>query len=230
MERSNSQSEIDILARYTTCDVSDALTKLGIYDCFIQNVSLVSPNPYSLVAAKARVCGPAYTVEFAPITDSQSIKPEYHHVDSCPKGSVIVIKTPAHLPNAVWGGIMSARASYLGIQGAVILGKVRDVLECQELGFPVFSSGFSTLGANGFAKVSSIGQSVYLNADTNWPVLVKTGDLILGDVNGCVRIPIDRVNEVAQLCSKLVMEDERVMEDIKHGKSIVNAFKEHRSK
>jgi regulator of RNase E activity RraA len=89
---------------------------------------------------------PAYTVEFVPATDTVSTRPSVHHVDSCPKGSVIVIKTPAHLPNAVWGGLMSARASFLGAQGVVVEGRIRDVQEIQEMGLPVFSTGFSTLG------------------------------------------------------------------------------------
>ena len=69
-----------------------------------------------------------------------------------------------------------------------------------------------------------------LASNTHWPVLVKTGDLILGDINGVVCIPIDRVSEVAHLCAQLALQDERCMEDIRSGKSIVDAFNEHRQK
>ena len=44
-----------------------------------------------------------------------------------------MIKVPTHLPNAVWGGLMSARASFLGAQGVVIEGNARDLTESQEM-------------------------------------------------------------------------------------------------
>jgi regulator of RNase E activity RraA len=44
-----------------------------------------------------------------------------------------VIKVPPHLPNAVWGGLMSARASFLGAKGVVIEGNARDLTESQEM-------------------------------------------------------------------------------------------------
>lgn len=175
------------------------------------------------------IISPAYTLEYIPLSvNSPPISG--HPVDDCPKGSVIVIKSPSHLPNAVWGGLTSARASFLGAQGVVVQGNVRDLMECQELGFPVFASGKSTLGAAGYARVGSVGEALKLCDDTLWPVLVKTGDLILGDINGVVCIPIDRVTQVAQLCAVLTMADERCMEDVKAGKSLTQAFKEYRGK
>lgn len=39
--------------------------------------------------------------------------------------------------NAVWGGIMTARAQVLDVAGVVINGRCRDLQEIQELQFPV---------------------------------------------------------------------------------------------
>jgi len=125
--------------------------------------------------------------------------PSVHPVDSCPKGSVMVID-----------------------------GRLRDLLECQDMGFPVFASGQSTLGAAGYAKLKTVGEPVCMNAESKWPVLVKTGDIILADADGVVRIPIDVVSEVAQLAQKLKSADEFCMMDIQNGRSMVETFKEHR--
>jgi regulator of RNase E activity RraA len=38
--------------------------------------------------------------------------------------------------NAVWGGLRSARAKYIGVKAAVVDGRCRDVPESRELGFP----------------------------------------------------------------------------------------------
>jgi regulator of RNase E activity RraA len=39
--------------------------------------------------------------------------------------------------NAVWGGLMSARAKAKGVQGVVIDGRVRDLNEHRTMQFPV---------------------------------------------------------------------------------------------
>ena len=54
-------------------------------------------------------------------------------VDSIPKGSIVVIKVPQDLPNAVWGGLMSARATVLGAKGVIVEGNARDITESQEM-------------------------------------------------------------------------------------------------
>ena len=56
MQRSPSQSEIDILSPYSSCDVSDALGQLG-YASLLQNIQLLSPNPSLVVGQATRVCG-----------------------------------------------------------------------------------------------------------------------------------------------------------------------------
>jgi hypothetical protein len=56
MVRSMSQSEVDLLSPYSTCDVSDALGKLGINSCLI-DLSLRSPNPSLIVGQQTRICG-----------------------------------------------------------------------------------------------------------------------------------------------------------------------------
>lgn len=78
-----------------------------------------------------KICGPAYTIQWGP--QSHSGPKLDNPVDSIPKGSVVVVKVPLHLPNAVWGGLLSARASFLGAKGVVIEGNARDLTESQEM-------------------------------------------------------------------------------------------------
>lgn len=112
------------LEPYSTCDISDALGKLGIIGHLPDIV---------LKTASKRICGPAHTVEFSLITsvavdsviakvktsnieigDTTAQVTTVHHVDSASPGSVIVIKTPPRAPNAVWGGLMSTRSKVIG--------------------------------------------------------------------------------------------------------------------
>ena len=67
----------------------------------------------------------------AMLTDRQQI-------DKVPKGSVVFISSPPKLINAVYGGLMSNRAQYSGAVGTVVDGRIRDLQEHRELGYPVY--------------------------------------------------------------------------------------------
>ncbi|KND00652.1 bifunctional 4-hydroxy-4-methyl-2-oxoglutarate aldolase/oxaloacetate decarboxylase [Spizellomyces punctatus DAOM BR117] len=221
-----------LLREFGSCELADALTKLSI-PAHIPNVVLRSPDPSSSSFSSTRICGPAHTVEFVPATDTVSPRlPSSipHHVDVAPKDSVIVIKAPLTTPNAVWGGLMSARASQLGCVGVVVEGRIRDLREHWGLNFPVFSSGTSTLGASPYVRVTSVGEPITLGTECGWPVVVRNGDMIVADIDGVVRVPLDRVEEVVQVAQKGVETDAKCMKDLLNGRSIVDAFAEHRGK
>ena len=58
-------------------------------------------------------------------------------VDVIPKGSVVFISQPLPHINVVYGGLMSLRAQMIGAQGVIIDGRLRDLQEHRDLGFPV---------------------------------------------------------------------------------------------
>lgn len=97
-------------------------------------------NNNSAPLQKHCVFGLAYTAEFTSTSTIVAEKPP-NHVDTCPPGAVLVIKTPANAPNAVWGGLMTARAVAVGCVGVITDGRVRDVAEIKEGGLPVWSKG-----------------------------------------------------------------------------------------
>ena len=80
------------LATYTSCEISDALSKLGFKNGgYIPDITMYSP----LINAKPpTICGPAYTVKMVPATDKVSPTPSRHFVDAAEEGSVIVISAP----------------------------------------------------------------------------------------------------------------------------------------
>jgi regulator of RNase E activity RraA len=81
------------LAALPTCQISDALVTLKIpHGGHIPDVL-----PISLPSSGARICGPAYTVQLVPESDSDSPKlsTPVHWLDTIPAGSVVVIAAPA---------------------------------------------------------------------------------------------------------------------------------------
>jgi regulator of RNase E activity RraA len=72
-----------------------------------------------------------------PASDKESPKPAQHFVDAVPQGSVVCISQPDNMVNAVWGGLMTARAMNRGALGVIVDGRIRDLNEQREFGFPV---------------------------------------------------------------------------------------------
>lgn len=66
-------------------------------------------------------------------------------IDSVPEGAVVFISCPPKTPNAVYGGLMSARAQASKAVGSVIDGRFRDLQEQRELNYPVSTAAVSAL-------------------------------------------------------------------------------------
>ena len=78
------------LAGFSTCEISDALIKLGSPNGgHIPDIHMISP-----LNVTTRVCGPAYTVQMVLGSNKDAPKLSAHFVDTAPEGSVIVINAP----------------------------------------------------------------------------------------------------------------------------------------
>jgi regulator of RNase E activity RraA len=147
-----------------------------------------------------------------------------HHVDSVQAGSVVVIASPK-VNGAVWGGLMSTRAQYLGAQGLVTDGRCRDLEEHRGIDFPVFAAGISCCGAGSYVIPAAVGVPVCVAG-----VTVKNGDIVVGDLNGVMVIPLERLEEVVVGCEKAQPIEHNCMQDLKAGKGIQETFAKHRGK
>ncbi|THV05011.1 RraA-like protein [Dendrothele bispora CBS 962.96] len=214
------------LAGLTSCQIADALIKLGV------SSGGYIPDINRLVGKS--VCGPAYTVQFVNAENRDAPKLSEHFVDTAPSGSVIVIDTPPHTKNAVWGGLMTAGALARGAVGVIISGRCRDLAEQRELGLPVFARGHSIVGQSPFTRPSAINVPLTIRHPDERvafpPVQVAPGDWIVADEDGVVCVPKDLESKVVELAAKLEEIDQRCMEDIKTGKGIQASFLKHRGK
>lgn len=91
------------LSQFSTCELSDALIKLGLphgghipdISCFSKPKRSDSGNDEDGV----RLCGPAYTVRMVLAKDSGSApRLERHLVDTIENGSIVVIDVPPGTP------------------------------------------------------------------------------------------------------------------------------------
>lgn len=135
------------------------------------------------VAPEMKLCGPAFTVEVRP-GDNLMI---HAAMAIAAPGDVLVIDGKGDQTCALMGAIMMNACKVLNLGGVVVDAAVRDVIELQELGFPVFSVGTNP---NGPTK--------NVPGRINWPVsvggvTVHPGDLVIGDADGIVVVERERV-------------------------------------
>lgn len=104
------------------------------YGGFLDGICVRSPGPQ---ASGGKIIGPAVTVKMVEMSDSASPRPSKHFADCNEPGKVMYIQQPKGLYSACWGGLMSTRAKYLGAEGVVVDGRIRDIREHREKDFPV---------------------------------------------------------------------------------------------
>lgn len=154
-----------------------------------------------------KVAGNALTVEVRP-GDNLMI----HAAMSLAKpGDVLVIDGKGDQTSALMGTIMMTACRKLGIAGVVVDGAVRDSLEIEEMGFPVFSVGTNPNGPTKQVP-GRIGHPVTVGG-----VTVHPGDFILGDADGVVVVERDKIASLLPLAAKKVKDEAARIAAIKQG-------------
>lgn len=161
----------------------------------------------SALRPSMKVAGTAFTVEVRP-GDNLMI----HAAMSLAKpGDVLVIDGKGDQTAALMGTIMMTACQKLGIAGVVVDAAVRDSLEIEEMGFPVFSVGTNPNGPTKLVP-GRIGHPVSVGG-----VTVHPGDLVVGDADGVVVIEREAVAALIPLADKKVQDEAARIAAIQQG-------------
>ncbi|KAL5042328.1 hypothetical protein BDW71DRAFT_147081 [Aspergillus fruticulosus] len=214
---SNTSKAFQALKQFSTCDIGDALVKLHYpYGGFLDGLCMRSPVPTQASISSLRIHGPAVTVKMIEVekySPGQTPTPSLHFADANRPGAIMYIQQPKGLYSACWGGLMSTRAMAAGALGVVVDGRIRDLLEHREIGFPVFSRDTSILGSAGFTRASEIDVPLQFKGDL-W---IHPGDMLVGDEDGVVVIPPSLMENVVELCRERWEIDLKTLEALKNG-------------
>ncbi|KAF4535762.1 Ribonuclease e inhibitor rraa dimethylmenaquinone methyltransferase protein [Lasiodiplodia theobromae] len=222
-----SASIVERLKQWTTCDVADGLSKLKHpHGGFLDGLTMYSPVFQS---GPTKIVGEAFTVKFVPKSDTESPKVQGNYIDQIPRDAVVFISQPLPHVNAVYGGLMSLRAQKLGAAGVVIDGRLRDLQEHRDLGFPIFARAVGTTAGGAVCRPSAINVPVRLNS-ADQEAWIEPGDYIIADLNGVVRVPRDQAEAVLEAIPGIVEADEKCGEGIKQGRTVEEVFKEFRGR
>lgn len=153
--------------------------------------------------------GPAITVKSRP-GDNLMV---HKALDIAEPGDVVVVDAGGDTTNAIIGELMVAHAQHRGLGGIVIFGAIRDSAEISAGSFPVFACGVTHRGPykDGPGEVN-----VPIAIDG---MVIHPGDLICGDPDGMLSVPIDDAETLFAAASKKHEAETRQMENIRLGKN-----------
>ena len=128
-------------------------------------------------------------------------------IAASPKPAVLVFKdiSPRNSHSCHCGDVMATLASKLGAIGLVTDGGVRDLEGVSALGFQYFAPGMTP--AHGRFQVVDVNVPVVVSE-----VEVSPGDLVHGDENGVVSIPLDIADRVPEAAAEIAAKEKAIMD------------------
>lgn len=198
-----------ILSRMDSTTVSDALDKLGIAG---QCLGIKPLDP------SFRVAGPAFTIHYVPCGIHGGTVGDY--IDDLPEGTVMALDNQQRMDATVWGDILTTVASRKRLGGTVIDGVCRDAPRSIELKYPIFArSSYMRTGKDRVA-VDAVQASISIGG-----VRVDAGDFMLGDWDGVVVVPKERIEQVAEVASQIEQAEDRIRAAVERGERLDEARK-----
>lgn len=170
-------AEVAALSQYGTATIHEAMGRMGLM------------RPYMRpVYDSAKLCGPAVTVMLQP-GDNWML-----HVaaEQLQDGDVVVAGCATESDAGFFGELLATSFRARGGVGLVIDGGVRDTAELQEMDFPVFARA---IHARGTIKETLGAVNIPVNCAN---ATVNPGDVVVGDADGVVVVPQNRVAQVIE--------------------------------
>lgn len=192
-----SKTQIEAIAKAQTSFVADALGGRAALDL---NIKPLNPDA-------ATFCGVAVPCHAGP-ADNLAV---FAAMDIAEPGDVIMVATDAHSATASIGDMVLAMAKNIGINAVVTDGCARDLEGIKGVGLPCFAIGVIP-DSPGKRGPGTAGLDTVIGGR-----MVSAGDIVLGDTDGVVTVPFDRINHVIAALDGIFAK-ERVMEQkVKNG-------------
>lgn len=210
----------DKLRTISTATVATALFKRGFRTQFVQNVHPLSADQPVLV-------GEAFTLRYMPAREDLNqlsvfrdrSHPQRKAVEDCPPGAVLVMDSRKDARAASAGSILVTRLMKRGVAGVVTDGGFRDAAEIAKLGYPAYHQRPS----------APTNLTLHQAIDINVPIgcgdaPVFPGDVILGDGDGVIVIPIHLADEITEEAFEMTAYEDFVTERVQAGQGIFGLY------
>ena len=198
-----SKEIIAAIGKFSSATLHEAM---GRYGDLPSGIKPISPH--------MKVCGTAYPVKTMPC-DNTILHRAYAYAKP---GDVLVVDCSGYYEAGYWGDLMSLGAKTQGIAGLVIDGCVRDADDIEAMGFPVFSRGLCIKGTGKHGD-GTLNEPIILG---NWTI--NPGDVIVGDRDGVVVVPQEKVLETIEKATAREEKEAGVRKLLLEGKTSIAIY------
>jgi regulator of RNase E activity RraA len=203
--------DVHPLAVFATATIADALDKVERPGC----VAGLAPLDRNTL-----LIGRAFTVRYEPAPGPVGDIGDY--LDEVGAGQVVVIDNGGRTDCTVWGEIMTVAAAARGVAGTVIDGVLRDGWRPLQDGYPVFARGRFMRTGKDRVQLAEVEGAVTVGG-----VDVEPGQLVVGDGDGLVVVPLDLEEELVAICRTIRDHEQSIIDDVWSGRSLAEARQDH---
>ena len=211
----------DLVSRLEECytgAVYDVLREKGMKNTILPH-EIKSIDPSKKIAGRIWTC----SGEIDESLDKDTTMLSWTEMLSkAPKDSVVVCQpndgTIAHM-----GELSAETLKYRGVRGYIVDGGCRDVDFILKLGFPVFCKYFTPSDVVCRWQVKTLGEPIKIG-----DLEIKSGDYVLGDIDGVVIIPNEIIDEVITDTENYINTESALRKDILSGVDPKDAYLKYR--
>lgn len=140
------------------------------------------------------------------------------------RGAIAVLATGDYQDSAVIGGNIALSFKLHGAQAVVTDGGIRDAVEFDEAGLPVFCRFRTPLAPKGRWSYAAIDEPVSLPGQIGTPVPVRPGDILHGDGDGIVVVPREHLATVVADAEAVEAIEIRIKQALREGEDREKAY------
>ena len=208
----------DKLRTASTATLTSVLRNKGLQNTFMNNVAPLKSD--------AGMVGRAFTLRYIPAREDLDEVPldnlkdvQRVGIEQISAGDVLVIDARGDTSAGTMGSILAARIQVRGCTGVVTDGAYRDSPTIAASGLPAYAAAMNAHTNKTVHHPSEIQVPIACGG-----VAVFPGDLIVGDGEGVVVIPVHLAEAVAAEAEEMEKKERFIMEKIRGGASIVGTY------
>lgn len=204
--------------KLSTAVICDILDDLGYRDQAMKGNLYPLDENYKLIGHAKTIL--SYDVYERP---AEAYKTEIEAIDSIEEGDVAVCAASTK-SNGFWGELLTTAAIKRGGRGAVVDGAIRDISQIREMekDFKMFTAGRNPLDSKGRCLVANYDCPIECDG-----VMVNPGDIIFGDIDGLVVVPLSIMEEVFKRALEKISSENIVRKELMKGRLLKDVFAEY---
>ena len=218
MREKISRETLDLLLIPSTATLTSVLRQHGITRSFMHGVAPLRPN--------MKMAGPAFTLRYLPMREDldpgtvDNLKDiQRVGIEQISEGEVFVVDARGDTRAGTMGSILATRLHCRGAVGIVTDGAYRDSPVIAELGIAAYAAAMNAHTNKTIHHPSEIQVPIACG-----DVAVYPGDIIVGDEEGVVVVPVHLAEQVAQTAAEMEEKEVFITEKIQAGASIVGVY------